>query len=147
MIGIDYVGVFIGIVGMSLAALQYIKSSNLRHYRVKKLRSDLRMSIIVMAETFRLCTQLEKYKISDLEAIGRIQGAHSQASSLVRSLFQELSEVDLPYDESRLKQYEHIGLISSKWLWQQAASFVERPGNLTMPDLPNDTVDWMDPEK
>ena len=147
MIGIEYIGLLVGIIGISLATFQYWRSSNLRHYRIKKLRSDLRMSIIVMAETFRLCTQLDKYQISNVEAIGRMQGAHHQASSLVRSLFQELAEVDVPYNESRLKQYESIGLISSKWLWQQAASFVERPQNLTMPDLPNDTIDWMAPEK
>ncbi len=146
MIGIEHIGLLVGTVGTFLAIIQYWKSSNLRRYRVKKLRSDLRSSIIVMSETFRLCTQLEKYQINDIEAIGRIKAAHSQASALVRSLFQELSEVDLPYNEFRLNQYVSIGLISSKWLWQQASTFVPKPENLEMPNLPSNVIDWMDSE-
>jgi hypothetical protein len=49
----------------------------------------------------------------------------------------------LPYDESKLNSYVSCGLITSKWVWQQAIIFVKSANKIEEPpNLPEDTRDY-----
>ena len=49
------------------------------------------------------------------------------------------------YDEKKLQLYVSLDMITSQWLWKQAAMFIETPRlNLSMPEnLPIDSPDAM----
>jgi hypothetical protein len=73
----------------------------------------------------------------------KIAAVHAISASLVRSIFHELSEIDLPYDERKIDSYVSCGLITSKWVWQQAIIFVKSANEITEPpNLPEDTRDY-----
>lgn len=142
----DVVGVLIGVTGLVVAYLQYVRSAKYKESRINKLRTDLRAINLVMSETYRLATEREKYNIENVEALAKIRTAHSQACTLTRSILQELSEIDLPYDRNKLLKYKNNGLITSRWLWQQAASFLKEGDEDVPSDLPEDTKDLMSPK-
>ncbi len=139
-----YVGISVSLVSLFIAIFQSAKLANFRKYRVKCLRVALQNTRIVMLESDRLLNDRIRYGIEDKRAIMKLEAIHANSCGTMRSLFQELSEADTPYNETKLKIYISLGLISSKWIWQQAAMFMTGPlQNYPMPDLPDDSPDFM----
>lgn len=139
--GISFI---IGIASLVYAIYVQRQASKLRKYQIGKLRNCLKDCIIIMSQSFRLLRDTEKYGILDKEAIKKVSCIHSISATLIRSLFHELSEIDLPYDENRLKNYVSSGLITSQWVWEQAVTFVKDANGISIPDLPADTKDYVE---
>ena len=135
----------VGIISLLYALYQQRQITQLRIYRIKNLRAALRSCTNVMSETYRLNKRKEEYGIQNSEAIAKIRDVHSNSTTLIRSFFEELSEIDKPWDEKQLQVYIDIGLITSEWMWEQAATFLEHKENVKRPtDLPKDTKDRID---
>jgi hypothetical protein len=62
----------------------------------------------------------------------------------MRSLFHELSEIDKPFDGQKLNYYVKTGLITSKWVWEQAATYTDNDSIEQPKDLPDNTHDWFE---
>lgn len=128
MSAIEIIGLILGIGSFGVAIYQTSRISKIKKLRVNKLRSDLANCRMIVSETYRLLNKRKNYGIDDGGAISKLRSVHSNSCMLLRSFFQELSEVDHPYDEKKLKLYASLGLISTPWVWRQAALFL--PENL-----------------
>ena len=137
-------GILVGVLSLIFAIIQTVRLARLRKVQVHRLRQDLVNCRQAVVESDRLSRYRDQYGISHAVAIGKIRSIHANACNLTRSLFDQLSMLDKPYDSRRLEQYVRLGLITSKWFWSQAALFVENPSHLEMPSLPDDTPDVMD---
>jgi hypothetical protein len=139
------VSILVGVLSLVVAAIQTARLNRLRKLQIHRLRQDIVKCRQAIVESDRLSRRQDEYGINHPAAIGKIRSIHSNACNLVHSLFEQLSEVDSPYDADKLKQYVKLNLITSKWFWQQAALYVENPTNLEMPsDLPDNTPDYME---
>lgn len=138
------VSILIGVLSLLVAAIQTIRLNTLRRLRIHRLRQDLVSCRQAVVESDRLHRKREEYGIKDPGAVARIRSIHANACTLTRSLFEQLAEVDKPYDASKIEQYVRLNLITSKWFWMQAALFVKNPSALAMPELPEDTPDYME---
>ena len=97
-----------------------------------------------MLESDRLLNKRRQYRLDDRGALIKLEAIHANPCGTIRSIFHELSQVDCPYDERRLHEYISVGLITSKWLWKQAALILQdTPDVSQVPDLPDDTPDLM----
>jgi hypothetical protein len=144
MLVIAIISLIITIISLGVAIYQTSRISQIKMLRVKKLRSDLASCRMIVSESYRLLKKRKKYGIDDIDAISKLRSVHSNSCMLLRSSFQELSEVDHPYNEKKLKLYVSLGLISTPWIWCQAALFL--PKNfleVKMPDLQQETPDLM----
>lgn len=139
---IGFIGFIIGIFSFAYAVYTQRQASKLKKYQIGKLRSTLKDCIIIMSQSYRLLRDTEKFEINNANAIKKIGAVHAVSATLIRSLFHELSEIDLPYDENKLKCYVSSGLITSKWVWEQAIIFVRSANEIPMPELPEDTRDY-----
>lgn len=134
-----------GILSFGFAVYQWRENNSLKKYRIKTLRSDLRTCNAIATNAYYSILALEASEVENAKYIHRVYGIHSKARVLVRSILQELSEIDTPYDEKRLAHYVRSGLITSKWLWCQALGFVsEAKPDIEVPELPDETPDWME---
>jgi hypothetical protein len=138
------IGIMIGTLSLMVALIQTVRLNRLRKLRINRLRQDLISCRLAVVESDRLHRRREEYGINDPGAIARVRSIHANACNLTRSLFEQLSEVDRPYDANKLEQYVRLDVITSKWFWRQAALFVENPSKLAMPELPEDTPDYME---
>ncbi len=141
---ISIISFIVGIISLIIALTQTIRLSHLKKIRVDSLRSALQNCRLTMLESDRLLNKRNEYGIESKGALIKIEAIHANSCGLLRSLFYELSQVDTPYDEQKLKQYISLDLITSTWLWKQAALFIPGqsfPSNI--PELPNDTPDYM----
>ncbi|KPJ64389.1 hypothetical protein AMJ44_12890, partial [candidate division WOR-1 bacterium DG_54_3] len=118
---INYVGIIVGVGSLVFAVVQTVKLSKIRKLRINSLRSALQNCRLIMAESDRLLNNQKAYDLENQGALIKVQSIHSNACGLIRSLFHELSQVDLPYNKRKLKLYVSLDLISSKSLWKQAA--------------------------
>ena len=134
----------IGVISLIIAVTQTIKLSHMKKLRIDSLRSALQNCRLTMLESDRLLNKREEYSLENKGALIKIQAIHSNACVLIRSLFKELSQADTPYNKKKLELYISLDLITSKWLWKQAAFFIS--GNKfpsKIPDLPDDSPDYM----
>ncbi len=98
-----------------------------------------------MSDTFLLTKYPDHYGITNIKASNKIRGTHNDSTTLIWSFFQELSEIDKPWNQKKLDFYYKSGLITSKWVWLQAQLFVDNGVDITMPkDLPDNTIDCID---
>jgi hypothetical protein len=141
---IGLIGFVIGIFSFVYAVHTQKQASKLKKYQIGKLRSTLKDCNNIMIQSYRLLKDSEELDITNVDAIKRIGAVHAFSVSLIKSLFHELSEIDLPYNEMKLKHYVSSGLITSKWVWQQAIMFSSLSDKISMPDLPEDTWDYHD---
>lgn len=140
----NYIGGVVGIISLAYAIYTQNQVKKHRKYQIGKLRSSLKDCITVMSESFKLMQNPEKFGVTESNTIKRISAIHTVSATLIRSLFHELSEIDTPFDEKKLKSYAHSGLITSKWVWEQALVFVKSSDGIEMPDLPENTKDWFE---
>lgn len=134
----------VGLISLVIAATQTIRLSHLKKLRIDSLRSALQNCRLTMLESDRILNNREKYGLENRGALIKIQAIHSNACTLLRSLFKELSQADIPYDKKKLELYISLDLVTSKWLWKQAAFFVSGDKfPINMPDLPDDSPDYM----
>jgi len=141
---IDIISFIVGIISLVIALTQTIRLSHLKKLRVDSLRAALQNCRLTMLESDRLLNKRKEYGIENKGALIKIEAIHANSCGLLRSLFHELSQVDTPYNEKKLKQYISLDLITSKWFWKQAALFI--PGKkltTNIPNLPDDTPDYM----
>ena len=141
---VGVISLIFGILSFGFAIYQWSEFNNLKRYRIGKLRSDLRTCSAIISNLYRVLTKLDSGGTQKTDYESRIYAAHSKSRVLIRSILQELSEIDTPYDERRLEQYVKSGLIESLWLWRQALVFVRdvKP-NIKIPNLPEETPDWL----
>jgi hypothetical protein len=124
--------------------LTNIRAAQYKKYQVKELKGALKESIIIMSQSFRLSREPEKYGITSQDCLRRISAIHTISTSLMRSLFHELSEIDKPFDGQKLNYYVKTGLITSKWVWEQAATYTDNDSIEQPKDLPDNTHDWFE---
>lgn len=141
---IELASVLMGILSLVVAVIQTFRLNKLRKLQIHRLRQDLVNCRQAVVESDRLSRRRNEYGINHPAVIGKVRSINANACNLTRSLFEQLSQVDRPYNADRLKQYVKLDIITSKWFWRQAALFVENPSNLEMPDLPDDTPDYME---
>ncbi len=139
-------GLLLGVVSFVYAIYQQRTAANLQTYRTKALRAELKECIVAMSQSYYLVSRNEDYEIRNPEALKKISVIHAATGSLLKQIFHELSEIDTPYNEAKLKQYVDSGLITSQWVWQLAYSFVQSGEEIKMPDLPENTRDWLQGE-
>ena len=133
-----------GVISVIFAVTQTVRLSHFRKIRISNLRSSLQNCRLTMVESDRLLNHRKEYNLGNKGALIKIEAIHANSCGLIRSLFHELSQIDTPYNEKKLKQYVSIDLITSKWLWKQAALFIANQSDVTeMPELPDDTHDYM----
>ncbi len=141
---VTIVSVIVSTISLIFAITQMVRLSHFRKLRISNLRSALQNCHLTMVESDRLLNNRKEYNLENKGALIKIEAIHANSCGLIRSLFHELSQIDTPYDEKKLKQYVSIDLITSKWLWKQAALFIPRQNNFDeMPELPDDTPDYM----
>ena len=141
---INIISAIVGIISLIIAYNQTIKLSRLQKLRVDNLREALQNCRLTMLESDRLLNNRKKYDLENKGALIKIQAIHSNSCGLIRSLFHELSQVDTPYNEQKLEDYIILDLITSKWLWKQAALFIPtQERTLEIPKLPDDTLEYM----
>ncbi|MEM6432529.1 MAG: hypothetical protein AAF773_01530 [Cyanobacteria bacterium P01_D01_bin.115] len=141
---VGIVSLIFGILSFGFAVYQWSEVNNLKRYRIGKLRSDLRTCNAIVSNLYRVLIKLNSDDTPKTNYERRIYAAHSKSRVLVRSILQELSEIDTPYDEKRLEQYVKAGLIESQWLWRQALIFMrDAKPNIKIPNLPEETPDWI----
>ncbi|WP_157956773.1 hypothetical protein [Salinicola halimionae] len=141
---IPIISMLIGATSIFYAIYTKRQMSKIEDHRIKNLRSSLKRCISVMGKSFRLTQNSEQYSIHDKEAIRQISCIHTTSLDLIRDLFQDLSELDSPYDTKKLNFYTSSGIITSKWVWEQAAMFVLNDSTIEMPpNLPENTIDWV----
>lgn len=137
-------GVIITLGSFLYAIYTNWQMTKLKEYQVGNLRNVLKNCIVVMSHSFKLTNNSEKYGITEKEAIARISAIHIMSTTLIRSLFHELSKIDTPFDEEKLNEYITCELITSKWVWKQAVTFKSTKSKIEPPDsLPNDTKDYL----
>ena len=137
-------GTIVSVVSLAFAVIQTLRIANLRRLRVNSLRAALQNCRIPMLESDRLLNKRISYHLMDRGALIKLEAIHANSCGTLRAIFHELSQVDLPYDERRLQEYVSLNLITSKWLWTQAALFLPYPPDPSkVPDLPDDTPDLM----
>ena len=142
---VGIVSLIFGILSFGFAVYQWSEVNNLKRYRIRKLRSDLITCNAIVSNLYRALIKSNSDNIPKANYERRIYAAHSKSRVLTRSILQELSEIDTPYDEKRLEQYVKSGLIESHWLWRQALAFVrDAKPNTKIPNLPEETPDWIE---
>jgi len=142
---INYISFLIAILSFIIAILQTIRLKHLNKLRVNNLRAAVQNCRLVMAESYRLLQNRKEYDIENNGVVSKLRAIHSNSCVLIRSFFAELSEIDKPYNENKLKHYVSLDLITSKWLYKQAAHFLSKPMLNTdlIKELPDDTPDLM----
>ena len=134
----------VGIISLIIAITQTIRLSYLRKLRVGNLREALQNCRLTMLESDRLLNNRKEYDLENKGALIKVQAIHSNSCGLIRALFHELSQVDTPYNVQKLEDYISLDLITSKWLWKQAALFIPtQERTFEIPELPDDTPDYM----
>jgi hypothetical protein len=137
----------IGLVGAiaSVASLAYAlyarrELAKLKEYQIANLRNTLKHALVTMSNSYQLMNYPQKYDLSNNAAtLERISATHISSTSIIRSIFSELSRLDLPYDDEKLNGYVKAGLITSNWVWEQALMYAKNPNSFNKPDLPEDT--------
>lgn len=138
------VGTLISIISLGFAIIQTIRLAQLRRLRVNSLRAALQSCRLPMVESDRLLNNRRHYGLEDRGALIKLEAIHANSCATIRAIYNELSQVDIPYDVRRLQEYVQLGLITSKWLWTQAALSLMEPYDVSqVPDLPDNTPDLM----
>lgn len=143
MDSIGIIGIVIGVASLVYAFFQGRKSADAKRLRVHNLRAALKHCNLIVVETDRLLRNAEHFRLTSPDAVSKVRSVHANGCAIVRQTFQELAELDLPYDDQRLHSYVRAGLISSEWFWQQAIMFVDSPHKIEPPSLPEHTKDYM----
>ncbi|MFM0276856.1 hypothetical protein P0D75_02400 [Paraburkholderia sediminicola] len=141
--GLGIVGIAIGVVSLAYAVFANRELARVRKFQAEKLRSNIKECIILMVESFRLIKNKTEFELAHPDVLLKLGAIHTTSTGLLRTLFQELSQVDKPYDLEKLNFYVSTGVITSQWVWEQAATFLDVPGGISPPpNLPEKTRDW-----
>lgn len=131
------VGLFIGVLGLIVGLLSMVRSNKLKRQQVINLRKNLHVCRRLVYHTWQLNKYRRKYGITSDDTVSQLAKIDGRARTLLESTLSDLSQLDTPWNQKKLQFYVDKEMISSKWLFREAAKFAE--SSTSVPEhLPDD---------